>query len=100
MLEDIAPSIRALKEVKVIASAHCLEGEELPIDSKISFLPFINYLREKSANTSDIRTGFFKYLIQKFEAEPQLLKPIEDFSVLNDNEDLLDLLTTSLFPLV
>jgi hypothetical protein len=100
MLEEIAPSIRPLKEVKVITSAHCLEDEELPIDSKISFLPFIDYLKEKSSATSDIRTGFYRYLIQKFEAEPTLLKPFLDTAVLNDNEDLLDLLTASLFPLV
>jgi hypothetical protein len=100
MLEEIAPSIRPLKEVKVITSAHCLEDEELPIDSSISFLPFIDYLKEKSSNTSDIRTGFYRYLIQKIEGEPALLKPFVDTSVLNDNQDLLDLLTTSLFPLV
>jgi len=100
MLEDIAPSIRPLKEVKVITSAHCLENEEMPIDSRISFLPFINYLKEKSSNAADIRAGFYRYLIQKFEAEPDLLKPIDDIKVLNSNEDLLDLLTTSLFPLV
>ena len=100
MLEEIVPSIRPLKEVKVITSAHCLKDEELPIESKISFLPFIDYLKEKSSVTSDIRAGFYKYLIQKFESEPNLLKPLTDTSVLNDNEDLLDLLTTSLFPLV
>ena len=100
MLEEIAPSIRPLKEVKVIASAKCLKEEEMPIDSKISFLPFVDYLRQKTGNTSDIRTGFYKYLLQKFEAEPALLKPLEDTNVLNDNEDLLELLTTSLFPLV
>ncbi|HZI53501.1 MAG TPA: hypothetical protein VFD56_07360, partial [Chitinophagaceae bacterium] len=100
MLEEIAPSIRPLKEVKVITSAHCLEDEELPIDSKISFLPFIDYLKEKSSATSDIRTGFYRYLIQKFESEPKLMQPLENTSVLNDNEDLLELLTTSLFPLV
>ena len=100
MLEDIKPSIRPLKEVKVITCAHCLENEEMPIDSRISFLPFIDYLRQKSANTSDIRTGFYNYLIKKFESEPALLKPLENLDILNDNEDLLDLLTTSLFPIV
>jgi hypothetical protein len=100
MLEDIKPSIRPLKEVKVITCAHCLENEEMPIDSRISFLPFIDYLRQKSANTSDIRTGFYNYLIKKFEGEPALLKPLESLDILNDNEDLLDLLTTSLFPIV
>jgi hypothetical protein len=100
MLEDIAPSIRPLKEVKVITSAHCLENEEMPIDSRISFLPFINYLRDKAANTADIRAGFYRYMIQKFESEPDLLKPIDDIAVLNNNQDLLDLLTTSLFPIV
>ena len=100
MLEEIAPSIRPLKEVKVITSAHCFEDEELRIDSKISFLPFIDYLKEKSSDSSNIRTGFYRYLIQKFESEPALMKPFADTGALNDSQDLLELLTTSLFPLV
>lgn len=100
MLEEISPSIRPLQEVKVIASAQWLKEEELPIDSKISFLPFIDYLRKIVSNTSDIRTGFYRYLLQKFEAEPVLLRSIDDMRVLSDNQDLLELLTTSLFPLV
>ncbi len=100
MLDEITPSIRPLKEVKIIASGKSLRDEELPIVSQISFLPFIEYLRQKADNTSDIRTGFYRYLLQKFEAEPALLEPIQDTSILSDNEDLLELLTTSLFPLV
>jgi hypothetical protein len=100
MLEDIKPSIRPLKDVKLISSAHSGKFTETAIDSKLSFLPFINHLKQKAAGSSDIRAGFYNYLIQKFEAEPALLKPIEDVAVLSDNYDLLELLTTSLFPIV
>lgn len=100
MLEDITPSIRPLKEVKVISSAHRADYHELEVDSQLSFSPFVNYLRKKAANSSDIRSGFYNYLIQKFDTEPALLEPIRDMSVLNDSQDLLELLTTSLFPLI
>src|SRR5690349_18556667 len=100
MLEDITPSIRPLKIVKVISCAGCPDYHELEIDSKLSFRPFVDYLREKAANSSDIRSGFYNYLIQKFDTEPALLEPITDMSLLNDNQDLLELLTTSLFPLI
>lgn len=100
MLEDITPSIRPLKEVKVISCTDSQKCKEQAIDSKLSFLPFIKYLKEKAANSSDIRSGFYNYLIQKFDTAPGLLRPVEDMSILTDNQDLLELLTTSLFPLV
>jgi hypothetical protein len=100
MLDEITPAIRPLKEVKIIGSANCMETEELPIESKISFLPFIRHIKEKSADTSDIRSRFYKYLADKFEDVPDLLQPIGDLNVLSENYDLLELLTTSLFPLV
>ncbi len=70
------------------------------VDSKISFLPLINYLKEKRSSVSGIRSGFYNYLIEKFEAEPALSEVMEDLHLLQNHQDLLELLSTLLFPVV
>lgn len=100
MLEDIIPAIRYPKKVKVLAAAPGNTDHSLLIDSKISFLPFINYLKDKLTGCSDTRAGFYHYLIEKFESEPALLRPVEDLTLLDQHQDLLELLGTVLFPVV
>ena len=74
--------------------------DKLNFDSQVSFLPFINYLKNKSAGNSDTRSRFYNYLVEKFESEPALLKPVIDSNLLSKHSDLLELLGTSLFPVV
>lgn len=100
MLEDIAPAIRSSQKVKVLTALPGGTGEDLAFDSHISFLPFINYLKNKSAGNSDTRSRFYNYLVERFGAEPALLQPIKDSSLLSENSGLLELLGTSLFPVV
>ncbi|NII28492.1 hypothetical protein HB364_25640 [Pseudoflavitalea sp. X16] len=100
MLEDIIPAIRYPKKVKVLAALPGITDERLMIDSKISFLPFINYLKDKLTGSTDTRSGFYHYLIEKFEAEPALLQPVEDRSLLDEHQGLLELLGTVLFPVI
>lgn len=100
MLEDIAPAIRSSQKVKVLTVLPGGTGEDLAFDSHISFLPFINYLKNKSAGNSDTRSRFYNYLVERFGAEPALLQPIKDSSLLSENSGLLELLGTSLFPVV
>ncbi|HEY6978971.1 MAG TPA: hypothetical protein VH396_21900 [Chitinophagaceae bacterium] len=100
MLEEIIPALQSQKGTKVL-SAKPKITERLPeIDSKISFVPFINYLKEKQAVTTDIHSDIYKYLIRRFEEEPALLQPIEEIDLLKDQGELLKLLTTVLFPLI
>lgn len=100
MLEDIIPAIRSPKKVKVLAAAPGTTDRSPLVDSKISFLPFINYLKDKLTGSSDTRAGFYHYLIEKFELEPALLQPVEDSSLLDENQGLLELLGTVLFPVI
>lgn len=100
MLEDIIPAIRYPKKVKVLAATPGITDQRLLIDSKISFLPFINYLKDKLTGSTDTRSGFYHYLIEKLEAEPALLQPVEDRSLLDQHQGLLELLGTVLFPVV
>lgn len=99
MLEDIAPSPRLQKKVKLLESAPGILDESLLPDSRISFRPFINYLKDKLTGTSDTRSKFSDYLIEKFEAEPALLE-VADLEVLDKNHDLLELLGSTLFPII
>ena len=75
--------------------------QSLPdVDSNISFLPLINYLKEKTPDVSNIKSSFYKYLVKKFEDTPELLQTISDMVVLEENSELLELLGTMLFPVV
>jgi hypothetical protein len=100
MLEDIAPAIRSVKKVKMLAAKPGIADKSLPVDSRISFRPFIDYLKNKLADSSDTRSKIYNYLIERFEAKPALLQPVDDSSLLNENRDLLELLETTLFPMV
>ncbi|UKJ05804.1 GAF domain-containing protein [Solitalea lacus] len=74
---------------------------ELPnIPGKLTFLPFINFLKERLSTTSDIQAQFYRHLIKRFEAQPALLQTIEDPAILDANEDLIELLTFAIFPVV
>ncbi|MEP7376621.1 MAG: hypothetical protein ABI675_24700 [Chitinophagaceae bacterium] len=100
MLEDIAPVIRSSQKIKLLtALPGSTEGDHV-FDSHISFLPFINFLKDKSAGGTDTRSRFFNYLVDRFEAEPALLQPVHDSNLLGEHADLLELLGISLFPVV
>jgi hypothetical protein len=100
MLEEIAPASGFVKKVKMLVANQGITHSTPSIDSKISFRPYINYLRNKLTGSSDTRSRIYNYLIEKFEAEPALLQPIEDSHLLDENSDLLELLGTTLFPVV
>ena len=100
MLEDIAPAIRSSKKVKVLTALDSSTKGDIAFDSNISFMPFINYLKKKSAGNTDTRSRFYNYLVERFETEPALLDPVKDSSLLSEHGNLLELLGTSLFPVV
>lgn len=100
MLEDIAPAIQSSQKIKVLTTKPGSTNDGLAFDSQISFRPFINYLKNKSSGSTDTRARFYNYLVERFEAEPELMAPVNDSSVLNEHAELLELLGTSLFPVV
>jgi len=99
MLDEITPALKPLRKSKVLTAEPTIT-EMLPwVASRISFQPFINYLKEKRPEVSDTREKLYTYLIKRFENEPELLH-IEDVEVIQQHADLMELLTTSLFPVV
>ena len=98
MSEMIAPAIGSVNKVNILAANRERVDNSLSIDSKISFRPFVNYLKEKLHEGSNTRSRIYNYLIEKFEETPALLQPVIDPHVLDENQDLLDMLGTTLFP--
>ncbi|HEY1112396.1 MAG TPA: hypothetical protein VGE66_02510 [Chitinophagaceae bacterium] len=100
MLEELLPVLKPHKPTAHVTTepemVHTLPG----VESRISFEPLLHYLKEKQSAISDIRAGFYNYLLEKFEAEPDLAGIIEDPARLEKHSELLELLSTMLFPVV
>jgi hypothetical protein len=95
-----APPMAAAAGTKILKPEQGFSGGITGIESKISFLPLVKYLKEKRLATSGLRSAFYQNLIDKFEAEPELLEPITDISLINGHTDLLELLANAIFPMV
>ena len=100
MLDEVMPALKPLRKSKMLAAEPTIIETLPPVDSKISFVPFINYLKNKRGSVTDTRERLYNDLIKKFEEEPALLHPIDDIPVIEENAGLMELLTTSLFPVV
>jgi hypothetical protein len=100
MLEAITPAARRIRKVTMHPTTRSNADGSLFFDSKISFLPFVNYLKDKLPGSSNTTAKIYNYLIERLEASPDLLQPEEDITLLNENQDLLELLGTALFPVV
>ena len=99
MLDDI-PLLKPVTKPKPV-TAHPTIIEALPfIESQISFLPFVNFLKEKRSTVSSTKEQLYNYLVRKFENNLRLLEPISDFGLIEEHSDLMELLSTSLFPIV
>ena len=100
MLDEIIPALEPQKRSKMLTAEPKITGLLPVIDNKISFRPFLEYLKSKQEEVSRTKEKVYLNLIKKFEAEPSLLKPINDLSVLDEHTDLMELLSTSLFPVI
>src|SRR5215468_1537368 len=100
MLDEIIPELRFEKKLKMLTPDPKFI-EALPeIYGNLSFVPILNYLKEKRSAASDLRAKIYDYLIQRLEELPILLQPIKSIRVLNEHQDLLELLKIVLFPLI
>ncbi len=100
MLQEVFSAALPAQKTKLLTPPPALMAELPTLDSKISFLPFVNYLKEKQPKVSETSSKFFGQLIDHIERKPALLSPIDDITVLNEQAELLESLCTSLFPIV
>jgi hypothetical protein len=99
MLDEIAPALKPLRKSKVFSPEPGIYEKLRLVESKVSFSPFVNYLKEKRQSVSETKEKVYNYLIKRIESEPSLLYP-ENLEVITEHSDLMELLSTSLFPMV
>src|SRR5687767_10926728 len=100
MLDEIVPALKPLENAKMMTVSPSITASLPVINSRISFRPFISYLKEKKASVTGTKERLYNFLIKKFESEPSLSQPIEDIGVISKHAEFMELLTTSLFPVV
>jgi hypothetical protein len=97
---DEMPVLKPSRKAKMLTAQPAII-ESLPfMESSISFQPFVGYLKQKRSTVSGTKETLYNYLIRKFENEPGLLNRIRDVALLDEHADLMELLTTSLFPVI
>jgi hypothetical protein len=64
---------------------------ELITDSRLSFKPFLNFLREHVQNKDSVKNELFEFVLKKFESFTEIDADIE-LDQLPDYKELLDLL--------
>ena len=84
--------------MKVLTAHPGVFNDDKVIESNISFVPFLNYLKEKVENEGEARSSFYKLIIDKFESNPDTLKPIPGDADLNAYKEYMDLLIAAIFP--
>jgi len=72
--------------------------EEGVIDSRISFAPFVRFLKEKAANGGDTRAAYYRQLVDKFEQTPTALVPFNGPEEVSAHQELLDIVAANVFP--
>ncbi|HVI47029.1 MAG TPA: hypothetical protein VM802_19285 [Chitinophaga sp.] len=85
--------------MKVLTAHHTVLDDERLIESNISFVPFLRFLKEKAANDDDPRSTFYKLVIRKFESHQEALEPIPFDADLSAYKEYLDLLIAAIFPI-
>ena len=70
MLEEIAPALKPSRKSKVFSPEPGIFERLSLVESKVSFSPFVNYLKEKRQSVSETREKVYSYLIKRFESEP------------------------------
>ncbi|GAO42883.1 GAF domain-containing protein [Flavihumibacter petaseus] len=72
---------------------------ELPfINGRLSFAPLVDAWKKNAAAGSPGARRVYQYLLERIHHHPELLSPIDDFSILEEHQEWVDILMTTLFP--
>ena len=75
-----------------------LSVETFPFKTVLSFLPIIEYWRVKTNYPSKALSLVARHIASELKNAPELLEPIEDFSILEKHTELVALLMSAIFP--
>lgn len=84
--------------MKILTAHPGLFKDDHLIDSHISFVPFIRFMKEKAATAQGARAAYFSEIVRHFESNPDLQQPLREDVDISQYQEYLDLLTATVFP--
>lgn len=84
--------------MKILTAHPRLFKEDSLIDSHISFVPFIRFMKEKASRSKGGRAAYYNEIVRHFESNPALLQPLKEDVEIANYQEYLDLLTATVFP--
>jgi hypothetical protein len=68
------------------------------INASLSFIPYLNYLKKRMEDPTQQFADFYRHVINRFEACPEMLQPLQNRDLFEKNEDLFQLVASTIFP--
>jgi hypothetical protein len=72
--------------------------DDVVFNSRLSFVPLLNSLKNTIAQGKPGAQKLLRGIISSFESIPELIKPIEELSLLENHSELVETLLSTLFP--
>jgi GAF domain-containing protein len=76
----------------------CESVKQFPFKSTLSFDYLIEFWKREAESSNHIRSAQAKSLLEQVDKVPELTKPIDDLSILEEHSDLIDQLMTAIYP--
>jgi GAF domain-containing protein len=76
----------------------CESVKYFPFKSRLSFEYLIKFWEKESESSNHIRAVQAKSLLEQVSMVPELTRPIDDLSILENHTDLIDQLMTAIYP--
>lgn len=107
MVAEIPTTIASTSEVQKPNEIHVFSSEEfielgchrIPYKTNLSFVPLINWWRNKLQSENAVEQFFAKEIISRVEKAPELMDIIKDDSILDEHRDIVELLIAGIFPI-
>ena len=75
-------------------------SEAVTFLSRLSFQPLLNTWKKKIEEGEEGTSSFYKELLEKISAYPELLQPVQDLSILKKHQPLLNIMMSTVFPVI
>jgi len=85
--------------MKILLPDPAFYPDESEFRATLSFIPYLTYLKKIIEDPEQQFTDFFRQVINRFEACPEMLQPLENRDLIEKNEDLFQLVASTIFPL-
>ena len=81
-------------------SENVLPAELQLVETRLSFVPYINYLQKRIKDERDVRATLFRFILRRFEQHPELLASDVNITNFAKYNDVIPLIEDTVFPLI